>query len=125
MAFHVPDQYRIRRELLPKGSPLLKYASDERMGNSGAFQIPNPFTNKSFMVLASADYGWDHVSVSTPNRCPTWDEMCYVKNLFWDAEDTVMQLHVPTSDHVNNHQFTLHMWRPQVVEIPRPPKEMV
>jgi hypothetical protein len=51
--------------------------------------------------------------------------MCAVKDLFWDHEDTVMQLHPPKSDWVSNHSFCLHMWRPVGIEIPRPPALMV
>lgn len=65
--------------------------------------------------------GWEHVSVSLPDRCPTWEEMCVVKSLFWDDEDCVMQLHPPRSDWVNNHPYCLHLWRPLCETIPRPP----
>lgn len=44
--------------------------------------------------------GWEHVSVSLKNRCPSWPEMSFVKSLFWAQEDTVMQLHVPTAEHI-------------------------
>lgn len=64
--------------------------------------------------------GWEHVSVSTPVRTPTWEEMCFVKSLFWDDEDCVMQLHPPRSSYVNNHPYCLHLWRPVSVEIPTP-----
>lgn len=50
--------------------------------------------------------------MSRKDRCPTWEEMCQVKDLFWDDEDVVMQFHVPSKDHVNNHPYCLHLWRP-------------
>lgn len=77
------------------------------------------------MVIASAGEGWEHVSVSTPVRCPTWDEMEHVKRLFFREDETVMQLHVPTTDHISVHHFCLHLWRPIGMEIPRPPSFMV
>jgi len=55
------------------------------------------------------------------NRCPRWDEMCFVKDLFWDAEETVMQLHPPKSMWINNHPFCLHLFRPLNETIPLPP----
>ena len=76
-------------------------------------------------MIASDGMGWDHVSVSLPDRCPTWEEMCKVKALFWDDEDAVMELHPTRSDWVNNHQFCLHLWRPQECSIPLPPALMV
>src|SRR5215218_9591845 len=47
--------------------------------------------------------GWEHVSVSTPYRTPTWEEMCRVKELFWDDTETVVQFHPPKASYVNNH----------------------
>lgn len=33
---------------------------------------------------------WEHVSVSLHDRCPTWDEMSLVKDLFWLPTETVI-----------------------------------
>ena len=55
--------------------------------------------------------GWEHVSISLPNRCPNWPEMCFVKDLFWDPEETVVQLHPPKSQWISNHPYCLHLWR--------------
>jgi hypothetical protein len=55
---------------------------------------------------------WEHVSVSHRKRSPSWNEMCVVKNLFWHEEETVMQIHPPQSQWINNHEFCLHLWKP-------------
>jgi hypothetical protein len=90
----------------------------------GLFIAQGP-CGRELRIIASSgeDDGieWEHVSVSLPNRCPNWPEMCFVKELFWDDEETVMQLHPPKSEWVNNHSFCLHLWRPRGHEIPRPP----
>jgi hypothetical protein len=101
----------------------------------GAFRIPYPKTGAVLHALAQdgrnarADLGdewaWDHVSVSTQRRTPNWAEMCFIKSLFWGEDETVMQLHVPASEHINMHNFTLHLWRPLLLEIPRPPQGTV
>jgi len=98
-------------------------ASDASCGMNGAFLIP--YDRVTLRVVASDGMGWEHVSVSLSNRCPTWEEMDCVKNIFWREDETVMQLHVPKSDHINCHKFCLHMWRPKGVEIPRPPQIMI
>jgi len=90
---------------------------------NGAVRLPGPF--RELTVIFSDGEGWEHVSVSTPGRCPNWDEMCFVKRLFWAADDVVMQLHPADSTYVNNHPHCLHLWRPQGVEIPQPPLWMV
>ena len=68
------------------------------------------------------DLGWEHVSVSLVNcnACPSWDEMCLVKNLFWENE-CVIQYHPPHTDYVNIHPGCLHLWRPRHSDIPMPP----
>jgi hypothetical protein len=71
------------------------------------------------------EFAWEHVSVSLANRCPTWEEMDFVKDLFWSPDECVMQLHVPKSDHKNYHKFCLHLWKPLLAEIPRPPSGAV
>ena len=68
---------------------------------------------------------WEHVSVSTTTRCPTWDEMCFVKDLFFDPEETVIQFHPPDSQYVNRHPNCLHMWRCPTINFPIPPSVCV
>ncbi len=116
MTFKVPEMYRL-------GSG--KLASSILNGNNGAFRIPMLSGKESVNVIASDGEGWEHVSVSTPNRCPTWEEMCRVKALFWDDEDCVIQYHPPKTEYVNNHPYCLHMWRPTRAAVPMPPKWMV
>jgi hypothetical protein len=91
----------------------------------GAFLLRSSIDGGELIVIASAGEGWDHVSVSRRNRCPNWPEMEQVKRAFFRDDETAMQLHVPQSDHVNNHPYALHMWRPLDREIPRPPSILV
>lgn len=92
---------------------------------TGVFEVPSPIDHQPMLVIASAGAGWDHVSVSRRNRCPNWIEMSTIKALFFRDDETVMQLHVPTTEHVNDHPNCLHLWRPQKADIPRPPGWMV
>lgn len=94
-------------------------------GTCGMFHIPSPMDRGQLRVVASAGEGWDHVSVSRQTRCPNWPEMCFIKGLFFRDDETAMQLHVPSSDHINVHPFCLHLWRPHGIAIPRPPSIMV
>lgn len=113
--FHVPNKYRIRSGRL---------ASDDSIGNAGAFQVKLKHGQTVF-VVASDGMGWEHVSVSRLDRCPTWDEMCQIKDMFWDADDCVVQYHPPKREYVNIHPFCLHLWRPLDVELPQPDAIMV
>jgi hypothetical protein len=91
----------------------------------GAFAVPGPCGQELKIIASSGDeelgVPWEHVSVSLRNRCPNWPEMCFVKSLFWDDEQTVMQLHPPRSQWINNHDYCLHLWRPLREGIPMPP----
>ena len=53
--------------------------------------------------------------------------MEYVAKLFFRDDEVAMQLHVPAKDHINNHPFVLHWWRPhsKLKRIPLPPKGYV
>jgi hypothetical protein len=98
----------------------------------GAFIVPAHHAPglrilKIIAVDGDADTQWDHVSVSLaehPNKIPSWDEMCFVKSLFWDDEEWVMQFHPAKSEYVNRHPGVLHLWR-YCGAFPFPRKEFV
>jgi hypothetical protein len=113
--FTVPEKFRVT------SGPL---GSSADFGNNGAFEIRLKLGQK-VMVIASDQMGWEHVSVSRKDRCPTWGEMCQIKAMFWGDDDCVVQYHPPKSDYINNHQNCLHLWRPIGIEMPRPPSIMV
>lgn len=116
--FHVPEKYRFYK-------PGDKYHSTPAYGNNGKFFIPRK--KIILQCMASDGEGWEHVSVSTAKRCPNWPEMCFIKELFWDDEDLVVQYHPAKSNYINVHPHCLHLWRPVYldVQIPVPPLIMV
>lgn len=95
-----------------------------RMGEDGlAFTIR--VKGQELTVVASNGAGWDHVSVSTPTRTPTWEEMCAIKDICFNDDEAVIQYHPPKSEYVNNHPYCLHMWKPQQVPMLMPPSLLV
>lgn len=54
---------------------------------------------------------WAHVSVSRPDRCPTWDEMAEIKRDFL-GDLGAIQVAPPQADHVDLHKTCLHWWAP-------------
>lgn len=99
----------------------------------GAFFVTHPVTREPLKVIASDGDGlpglglerWEHVSVSCARRCPVWDEMQWVKTLFFKPEETAFQFHPPDADYVNINKNVLHIWRPCETSIPLPPKDCV
>ncbi len=80
---------------------------------------------KLVKIIFSWGDGWDHISASYSNRCLTWEEMCMVRDIFFNEDETVIQYHPTKDNYVNIHPYTLHLWRPQNEKIPVPPKYMV
>jgi hypothetical protein len=109
----------------------------------GAFQIPLKGSREILMVIADdgtgADggpdevvTGWEHVSarvvvdpVFDINRVPTWYEMCYLKDLFWDEAEVVLQYHIDGKAKINVRASVLHLWRPCDGQFPLPDPGMV
>lgn len=93
----------------------------------GAFYIARGRVN--FIIIASQgddSIPWEHVSaramdIKGNERVPTWEEMCWIKGLFWEREECVVQYHPPESEYVNNHPHVLHLWKPLGLDLPRPP----
>ena len=106
-----------------------EYGSTPDYGMMGAFALRGPKGTK-LLVMASTGlvrdegYGWEHVSVSK-RQTPTWNEMCFVKDLFWSEDETVIQYHPPRLTRINLHPHCLHMWRPIGVILPAPPSILV
>ena len=77
------EKYRARKaEILIYGDNGDEY--------NGVFKIPLP-SGETANVIISNGMGWEHVSVSLKDRCPRWQEMCYIKDLFWNDDEVVIQ----------------------------------
>jgi hypothetical protein len=104
------------------------FGSPPNSGPDGAYQVQGP-CGAALMIIANTasrdSDGWEHVSVSCKNRCPNWQEMNWVKDQFWNPDECVVQFHPPQSEYVNNHPYTLHMWRHIVMAFPMPPSILV
>lgn len=89
----------------------------------GAFRVP--CHGAILFIIASSGMGWDHVSVSLPSRCPTWDEMQFVKRTFFADHEWAYELHPPAAQNISLHNYCLHLWRPHDQDIPLPPSIFV
>lgn len=84
-----------------------------------------PVSNKVLHWKFTRDIGWEHLSVSTSTKCPTWEQMCFMKDQFWNDNEVCFQLHPKKEDYVNNHNYCLHIWKQIDGDIPTPPRIMV
>jgi hypothetical protein len=108
--------------------------SNDTAGRNGAFFVPHPNGLTELSIIATCgevEPLWEHVSVKARTkgakfwRTPNWEEMCFVKGMFWNDNETVVQYHPPESEMVNIHPAVLHLWKPVGREIPMPPREYV
>ena len=78
-------------------------------------------------VVWSFGGGWEHVSVAPIKKriTPSWDDMCILKDIFFNEDETVVQYHPAKSEYVNNVPNCLHLWRPINKVMPTPPSIMV
>lgn len=124
--FHHLDKYRTQDFPSPLGATF------------GCFEIHH--AGMHLRIIASCgdeddeddvNRDWEHVSaramdpVFHKERVPNWAEMCFLKDLFWDAEECVVQFHPPKSEYVNTHGCVLHLWKWRRGEFPRPPRILV
>ena len=98
----VPEKYRVKSGI---------WKTNE--GDSFGLFFVSYKTNKTPLkvIAAPSDSEWQHVSISLPNRCPTHEEMSFIKDLFWTKDDTVVHFFPKKDEYVNNHRFCLHLWR--------------
>lgn len=100
------------------------WGDSEKGANYGFFVIQ--WRGYELRVVASdgdeAFGNWEHVSVSLADRCPTWEQMAFIKSLFWTEDETVIQFHPKKSAYVNNHPYCLHMWKKAGIDQELPPE---
>jgi hypothetical protein len=105
------------------------YHSNEK-DRFGWFIVPARSAHGRVLACLACDgeeTGWEHVSVSIQqkDKCPSWPEMCVVKDLFWGEDETVVQFHPTKSEYVNAHNGYLHLWKQTKAEFPLPPSILV
>ena len=114
-----------------------QWDSTDADGNNGAFSIP---IRQGIVACCIVSDGsglegtnlepWEHVSVHIEDRhlgksrVPTWDEMCKIKDYFWNDDEVVVQYHPAKENYVNLHPHVLHLWR-RTAGFPTPPKIFV
>lgn len=80
--------------------------------NSAFVKLPDCGTCS--VIWGNNEDGYEHVSVSPKKKfnVPTWNDMCVLKDMFFDAEEEVYQIHPKRSRYVNAMENCLHLWKP-------------
>lgn len=79
----------------------------------------------SFILTTGA--GWEHASVRPYAKriIPTWSDMCKIKDMVWNDDEAVIQIHPPKSEYVNFLENCLHLWKCTYKEMVLPPRILV
>lgn len=110
-------------EEIKRTTNLIIEAEADNDGMGGKFYDKN--TGKWLNFIFSYQMGWEHLSVSMPNKTPSWDQMCMMKDIFWDEDEACVEYHPRKQDYVNNHPHCLHIWKPTEEHLPTPPSILV
>ncbi len=78
-----------------------------------------PDCGKCSVIWSDCEDGMEHVSVSPKKqfRMPSWDDMCVLKDIFFEDEEEAYQIHPKNSQYVNDVENCLHLWKPKGHEI--------
>ena len=70
---------------------------------------------------------WEHASVRPYAKriIPTWSDMCRIKDMIWNDDEAVIQIHPPKADYVNFVENCLHLWKCTYKEMTLPPRILV
>lgn len=99
-----------------------------RMMGKGLWGVPTPFGPDGWrmitlgtgsvwgsVIVTTSDvpgdpHEWTHASISWTDRLPTYAELCRLKEAVWGGDGYAYQVFAPASEHVNIHEFALHLW---------------
>lgn len=100
----------------------IKVAAEGEKGFNADITMPH-WTGS---LVCSVGAGWEHVSVAPyRNILPSWEDMCIIKDIFWNDDEAVIQIHPPKAEYVNNKRNCLHLWRCTYKEMVLPPSVLV
>lgn len=78
-------------------------------------------------VIWSTGAGWNHVSVSpfAKRIYPEYEDMCKVKDIFWNEDEDVIHIFPNRKNYVNNVKNCIHLWSCSYKPMVLPPSCLV
>ena len=91
-----------------------------------------PKENGFYLIKKFRTKDWEHVSVrildskgSLLQRYPKWSEMCEVKDICFNEDEAVIEIHDNVDFNNADSLYTLHLWKPLTKKLPLPHPLMV
>ncbi len=74
--------------------------------------LMHPLGLRAIVTVAKESDGkrWMHVSLSRPDRLPTWEDLKLVKSTLIGKDKLAIQVLPPEAEYVNTHPYCLHLW---------------
>jgi len=91
--YHSINVEGLKRFMPPESENLRGYVNDDGM-----------------QILLSVDHGRRHMSISTADRIPTWDEIKHAREQFLPLGKHFVLALPPSQHYVNRHPYTMHLW---------------
>ena len=67
-------------------------------------------TKDGIGIILSVDYGRHHMSISRPDRLPSWEDVKAAREMFLPIGKHFVMALPPPQHYVNMHQYVLHLW---------------
>ena len=101
---------RTYEEIMESG----KIWNAKMFGNLVGGLIKLPDCGTCSVMFGNNERGYEHVSISPKHkfRIPSWEDMCILKDIFFEAEEEAYQIHPKKSEYVNISENCLHLWKP-------------
>ena len=90
----------------------LKGNPDYPAGDKGTMQGSFYFEEEHLLVVVKSINKWESCEVAVcgfiaggieyATRCPTWNEMCFVKDMFWSEDEVCIQYHPDKKNYMGN-----------------------
>lgn len=72
---------------------------------------PGIYSMGRLRIIYTIDEGLHHISISTANALPSYNEMKKVRYMFCPDDIYMAEIFPPTSEFVNLHPFTRHLYQ--------------
>lgn len=107
----------------------LKALVGQENSANGVYEVDHPWIKNNYYFLCTVviTEEWERVSAqlfkitnvkkkqSEPaDRCLTWKEQCFIKNLFYGPQEVIMQFFPAMTDYIgtDEEEFAVHLWNP-------------
>lgn len=91
-----------------------------------------PRKNGFYNVITTETKEWKRVRVSLLDkyyhpldRYPKWDEMCLIKEMLFNDDEAVIEIHTNDEFKMYEKDYTIDLWRPLNKEMPLPNPDLV